>query len=228
MRPFSVAPVKALWPNSSGRRPNLSPISRGATSRWPSSNPSSRPWPSIHGTGPNRWRSISRDCESLVRLPDPAAGFGRSTLAAQLARASARIREIMRMRSIANRFSTLGRTLVFATAGPSMLSTAANKPVAASVINAASVPLAKQMSDGLTTQVRFGHGGGGFHGGGFRGGGLHGGDPVHFMVAIAMAASVMATAMVVKVAAAMQHGYFLPLAWRPCSAPFTTVRRTRQ
>ena len=67
------------------------------------------------------------------------------------------------------------------------VSTAANKPAQAmSLINASSVDVAKQVSEGLTTQVH-GHGGGGGRGGGGHGGGGahfggggHGGGGMHF------------------------------------------------
>jgi hypothetical protein len=45
---------------------------------------------------------------------------------------------------------------------------------ALSLLNPGAVPTAKYASDGLTTEIRGGHGGGGFHGGG-GGGGFHGG-----------------------------------------------------
>jgi hypothetical protein len=45
---------------------------------------------------------------------------------------------------------------------------------ALSLINPGGAPAAKHVSDGLTTEVRGGHGGGG-HGGGHGGGGFHGG-----------------------------------------------------
>ena len=60
----------------------------------------------------------------------------------------------------------------------------AERAGALSLINPGAAPAAKQVSDGLTTEVRGGHGGhgggghgGGFHGGGggFHGGGFHGG-----------------------------------------------------
>jgi hypothetical protein len=68
-----------------------------------------------------------------------------------------------------------------------VVSTAANKPAQAmSLINAGSADVAKQVSEGLTTQVH-GHGGGGGRGGGGHGGGGahfggggHGGGGMHF------------------------------------------------
>jgi hypothetical protein len=69
-----------------------------------------------------------------------------------------------------------------------VVSTAANKPAQAmSLINAGSADVAKQVSEGLTTQVH-GHGGGGGRGGGgghggggaHFGGGGHGGGGMHF------------------------------------------------
>src|SRR5258707_5509917 len=49
---------------------------------------------------------------------------------------------------------------------------------ALSLINPGVAPTAKYASEGLTTEVRGGHGGGG-HGGGVHGGGLHGGRRFH-------------------------------------------------
>src|SRR5260370_40291673 len=49
---------------------------------------------------------------------------------------------------------------------------------ALSLINPGVAPTAKYASEGLTTEVRGGHGGGG-HGGGVHGGGFHGGGGVH-------------------------------------------------
>lgn len=80
------------------------------------------------------------------------------------------------MRSIANRFSAFARTLAVTAAGFLMLSAVANEPAEAALVSPAGAPSARQVSDALTTEVRFGGGhGGGFHGGGFRGGGFHGG-----------------------------------------------------
>jgi hypothetical protein len=75
----------------------------------------------------------------------------------------------------------LVRCLGLAAAAMLVLSAAANQRAEAlSLINPSAVPTAKYSSEGLTTEVRGGHGGGGhgggggFHGGG-RGGGFHGG-----------------------------------------------------
>jgi hypothetical protein len=75
------------------------------------------------------------------------------------------------------------RALGLAAAAMLLLSAApVQRAEALSLINPAAVPTAKYASEGLTTEVRgghggHGHGGGGFHGGGHRGGGaaFHGG-----------------------------------------------------
>src|SRR5258708_8058819 len=66
------------------------------------------------------------------------------------------------------------RRLGFAAAAMLALSTVPQRAEAFSLINPGAVSTAKLASDGLTTEVRGGHGGGGggFHGGG---GGFHGG-----------------------------------------------------
>jgi hypothetical protein len=71
----------------------------------------------------------------------------------------------------------LVRSLGLAAAAMLMLSAATSERAEAlSPINPASVPSAKHVTDGLTTEVRGGHGGhGGGHGGGHHGGGFHGG-----------------------------------------------------
>jgi hypothetical protein len=73
----------------------------------------------------------------------------------------------------------LVRCLGLAAAAMLALSAAASQRAEAlSLINPGAVPTAKYASDGLTTEVRGGHGGGAaFHGGGFRSGGaaFHGG-----------------------------------------------------
>ncbi|HTG06192.1 MAG TPA: hypothetical protein VK635_19340 [Bradyrhizobium sp.] len=71
----------------------------------------------------------------------------------------------------------LVRSLGLAAAAMLMLSAATSERAEAlSPINPASAPAAKHASDGLTTEVRGGHGGhGGGHGGGHHGGGFHGG-----------------------------------------------------
>ncbi len=77
-----------------------------------------------------------------------------------------------------NRIPDPGRGLVrrlsLAAAAMLVLSVAAGERAEAlSLINPGAAPSAKVVSGGLTTEVRGGHGGGGFHGGG--GGGFHGG-----------------------------------------------------
>jgi hypothetical protein len=77
------------------------------------------------------------------------------------------------------------RALGLAAAAMLMLSAApVQRAEALSLINPAAVPTAKYASEGLTAEVRgghggHGHGGGGFHGGGHRGGGFHGGHVFH-------------------------------------------------
>src|SRR5450755_4201292 len=67
----------------------------------------------------------------------------------------------------------LVRCLGLAATALLLLSTAASERAEAlSLVNPAAVPTAKYVSDGLTTEVRGGHGGGG-------GGGVHGGGGFH-------------------------------------------------
>jgi hypothetical protein len=82
----------------------------------------------------------------------------------------------------------LVRCLSFAAAAALMLAAAPSQPAQAmSLITPSASPAAKNVSEGMLTEIRGGHGGGGggghgggggFHGGG--GGGFHGGGGAHF------------------------------------------------
>jgi hypothetical protein len=75
----------------------------------------------------------------------------------------------------------LVRVFSLAAAAMLMLSTMPDERAEAlSLINPAMAPAAKHVSDGLTTEVRGGHGGGGHGGGGHGGGGFRGGGGAAF------------------------------------------------
>ena len=94
------------------------------------------------------------------------------------------------MIGIAELRSGLLRRFAFAATAMLVLAGLPEKPAQAmTLLNAGAAPLVRSASEGVTTEVRFGHGGGGwhggaghaaaFHGGGWRGGGIHYGG-AHF------------------------------------------------
>jgi hypothetical protein len=93
------------------------------------------------------------------------------------------LREISHMMRIPDPGRGLVRCLGLAAVAILVLSAAASQRAEAlSLINPGAAPTAKHVSDGLTTEVRGGHGGGGHGGGGgFHGGGaaFHGGGGFH-------------------------------------------------
>jgi hypothetical protein len=105
---------------------------------------------------------------------------------------SSPIPEVSRMMKIPGPRRGVVRGFGLAAALLMLSATAGERAEALSLINPGAAPAAKHVSDGVTTEVKGGHGGGGsrggggggfrgggggFHGGGFRGGGaaLHGG-----------------------------------------------------
>src|SRR5713226_6806476 len=89
----------------------------------------------------------------MMKIPDSRRGL---------------VRGLVRSRGFVRCWSLAAAATLMLSAAPGQ------RAEALSLINPGGAPAAKQISDGLTTEVRGGHGGGGHGGGGFHGGGGRG------------------------------------------------------